>query len=252
MASKPSHPVTHQSSASPSRDSVEVWTIDLKTDTPFIEAAMASLPADERARAGRFRVAAARNRYLLAHSALRRLLAPKLNQTPGNISFQPGPNGKPELAGSIKQPLHFNLSHSGDLALVAISSVAPVGVDVEQIRPLANAVRLAGRFFKPSESAALSQCPASERQAAFFRVWTRKEALLKATGQGIAYGLGRFEVSCEPGGGLLAVDGNATKAQHWTLHDWCPTEGYLAAAAIERPDAQFTIQEFHFAGSWPG
>lgn len=248
MASTPSHRVTRQSSATPARDLVEVWTIDLKADSPFVEAAVALLSAEEKARAGRFKVAAARNRYVLAHTALRRLLAARLNQTPAGLAFHMGPHGKPELAGTLKQRLQFNLSHSGDLALVAISSVAPVGVDVEQIRPMSDAVRLAERFFKPAESRALGQCPESERQAAFFRMWTRKEALLKATGQGIAYGLERFEVSCEHGKALLAVDGNTAKTREWTLHDWSPTAGYLAAVAIERPDALFTIREFRFDG----
>jgi 4'-phosphopantetheinyl transferase len=106
--------------------------------------------------------------------------------------------------------------------------------------------RLTKRFFTPTEGEAFLRLPAAERTAAFFRLWTRKEALLKATGQGIAHGLERFEVSCEPEGGLLAVEGDQARAALWTLRSWSPAEGYVAAVAVPQPGASLHCRKFEF------
>jgi hypothetical protein len=129
---------------------MEVWCIDLGANASFVHAAMESLSAQERLRADQCMIPAARTRYILAHAALRRLLAAKLNRDAEEVVFTSGPHGKPELALPLRHPLRFNLSHSGNLALVAISPVAEVGIDVERVRPMPDAVRLAKRFFTPS------------------------------------------------------------------------------------------------------
>lgn len=247
MVSKPSHTTASDSRTAFSRGNVEVWIIDLSVPAPFITQLMDFLPAEEHRQAERFRNPAAQRSYVLAHAALRRLLAARLNVAPAEIPLRRGPHGKPQLSGALENRLGFNLTHSGELALVAISTSAEVGVDVERLRPMPDAVRLATRFFTPAESAALAQVPEPERASAFFRLWTRKEALLKATGIGITHGLGRFEVSCDVAGRLISVEGDPAGAAQWTLHSWSPAEGYLGAVAVPLPDTKFQFGQYQWS-----
>jgi len=227
-------------------NNLEIWIIDLNQPESFMATAGEFLPPEEMARSSRFRHLTARRNYLVAHSAMRRLLGAMLNLEPREIPLGTSPHGKPELAGALRGQLHFNLTHSGNLALLAVCADMEVGVDVERIRPVPDALRLATRFFTPTEAAALDKTPEPDRHLAFFRLWTRKEALVKATGEGIAHGLARFDVSVEADAGLKAIDGDATQAAQWTLHGFSPAEGYLAAAAVQRPDAQFFLHQYQF------
>ena len=119
---------------------------------------------------------------------------------PGKLQFRYGPKGKPELAGKASQrPLHFNVSHSHGLALYAVTREHEIGVDVERIRPDLAGEKIAERFFSSREAATLRELPAHMRQKAFYTCWTRKEAYLKAIGQGITLHLDQFEVSVAPG-----------------------------------------------------
>jgi len=249
--------MTTQSSTTvppPSRPTVEVWQIALAASASMIEQARNCLPAAELARARSFRDENAQRRHILAHAALRCLLANKSNCDPREITFQIGPHGKPALAAAHGAPLHFNLSHSGELALVAISKTAEVGADVEYIRPLRDPIALAKRYFTPGELSELTSTPQAERTDCFFRLWTQKEALLKATGQGIANGLQRFEVTSQSGGGLVAVDGQAGAEFGWSLVNWklalpgLPvsdrTGQYAAACAVLAPNATMIQKEF--------
>jgi 4'-phosphopantetheinyl transferase len=222
----------------------DLWVVDLNGGGLSAVEATTLLSPDERARADAFRHEAARRRYLFAHAALRRILADRLEVAPLGLSFATGPQGKPELAGAFAGRLHFNLTHSADLALAAVSTAADVGVDVEKLRPSPNALALAERFFTPAESVALAALPAAEQPEAFLQFWTRKEALAKATGQGILTALTRFELACDANAPLRAIDGDPALAQQWTLHTFTPAPGYLAAAAIPRPAARFTLHHF--------
>lgn len=228
---------------------MEVWTIDLNQPEPFILAANELLTSDEMGRANKFTNAHARRNHVVTRSVLRVLLATKLEIKPEEIPLCVGPYGKPELAGKLKGRLHFNLSHSGKVGLIALSPDTEVGVDIEHVRPMPQATRLAQRFFTSTEAAALRQFPEWERDVSFLRIWTRKEALLKATGAGIAGGLARLEVTCEDNGRLIALDGKQDYAAKWTLHSWCPVEDYLATVAVPSPDPLITFHEFGF-GNW--
>jgi 4'-phosphopantetheinyl transferase len=223
---------------------VAIWTIRLDAADRPLKIAAALLSPDERTRAEAFRIEAARRRFIIARAALRQILAQELKRDPAEIEFRTGPHGKPALVTPPADPFDFNLSHSGDLALVAVSRIGEVGVDVEKLRPLPGAQRLADRFFLPQESAALRQMPESGRAAAFFNLWTRKEALAKATGQGIAHSLTRFEVSWEAVAVLKSVDGDAQTAAQWSLHAFEPAPGYVAAIAVHSPESQFAIHSF--------
>ncbi|HEV2393476.1 MAG TPA: 4'-phosphopantetheinyl transferase superfamily protein [Verrucomicrobiae bacterium] len=155
---------------------------------------------DEIQRAGRFHFEQHRNRFIAGRGLLRAVLARYLCAAPKQIKFAYGTNGKPCLAKSTGgDNLEFNLAHSEDVALLAVTRTFPVGIDVERIRPMPDAAELVARFFSPRESAIFRGLPSEEQSSAFFSLWTRKEALLKATGEGIGHLLNQVEVSFLPG-----------------------------------------------------
>lgn len=223
---------------------VEVWTVALDVPSKIVAAAHAILTPAEQHRAGQFRVAPARRNYVVAHAALRRIVADRLSRAPGEVNFQNGPHGKPALAGEPGAHLEFNLSHSGDFALVAASRTAPVGVDVERIRAFPDALAIARRFFTSAEAAVLSDLSGPEQVTGFFTLWTCKEALVKGTGQGIAHALSRFEFAWGTPPALRSVDGGAKAAEQWSLHSFQPAAGYVAAVAVEASNARFILREF--------
>ncbi len=210
---------------------VHVWRVGLDRNSEEIHQFRAMLSQDERKRADRFHFEPDRNRFIVGRGRLRSLLADYLQVAPEGIEFQYSAKGKPMLA-NIEQNLHFNLSHSGGLALYAIAS-EPVGIDLEQIRSLSDAEQLAKRFFMPAEAEAIAALPMAQKQAAFLNAWTRKEAYLKATGDGLA-GLDEVEVSLIPGmpATLLRIKGNSELASQWFISELHPHPDYVAAVAI--------------------
>ena len=140
------------------------------------------------------------------------------------------PMGKPRLAGG---DLHFNVSHSGDLVLIGLCRDHPVGVDVEQKRPIANLMQLAERFLSAGDVQRILEAEAGQREQAFYKTWTRKEAMAKAIGRGLTLGFQNFEITIWPdGSGRCASVGNdAIEAESCVVHDLVPGEGYVAAAA---------------------
>ena len=223
---------------------VEVWTIGIPGPDATLATALTLLSREELARVDAFRNEQARRNYIFAHAALRQILGTHLNAPPAEIVFRTGPHGKPELAGAHGGRLHFNLSHSADLALIAVTRDAEAGIDVEKLRPMPDAQRIAERFFSPPESAALKQLSESEQAAVFFNLWTRKEALAKATGLGIAHSLTRFEVTWDGEAAVKAIDGDARQANRWSLRAFNPASGYIAAVAVNSGAARFSFREF--------
>jgi 4'-phosphopantetheinyl transferase len=248
----------HSSNASPTTDvdeiqttsqaaataAVTVWNIYLAVAAETVQAALTRLSETEQARAEQFRIEPARRNYIVAHAALRQILAGCLHCDAAELSFHFGPHGKPALGGDHVGRLHFNLTHSADRALVAVCPESAVGVDVERVRPLPDAMSIARRFFTAAEVEALEQFPPAERHAAFFRLWTRKESLAKATGDGIAESLARFEVSCGPKAVVRRVGGEAGEAAPWTLKSFEPAAGYVAAVAVQSGAASFEFKPF--------
>jgi 4'-phosphopantetheinyl transferase len=217
-------------------DEVHVWCAVLERPAAELERLARLLSGDEQERAARFRLAPVREQFVVARACLRSLLGGYLGVEPGRVVFSLGPQGKPRLASPAPSPpLFFNLSHSHGLALVALALVGEVGVDVEQLRPQTNNLELAERFFSPPEAAALRALPAWQREEAFFHVWTRKEAFMKATGFGLSHGLERSEMSVRPGEAarLLRLDGQEAPAARWSLQDLAPAPGYVGALALE-------------------
>jgi 4'-phosphopantetheinyl transferase len=195
-----------------------------------------TLDAEERHRAGRFRAPADQQRFIAARGTMRLLLGRYLNQAPREVRFRYGPNGKPALEGTANTAdLRFNLSHSNSHGLLAITLGREIGVDLEWMRPLPDALAIAQRFFAPREYATLLGLAKGCQQEAFFACWTRKEAYLKAHGGGLSFPLDRFEVSLTPGepARLLRITDEPEGHLHWSLHDLPQISGYRAALAVQ-------------------
>lgn len=178
----------------PGPDEVALWRVACPPDGPLPAALRQVLDAGERARADRFLRQADRRRFTVAHGVLRHILAAAVGRDPAALTFGAAAQGKPFL---LDEAVDFNISHSGTCVLVAVTVGAPVGVDVEAVRGLGDADALVARFYAPEEQRAFAACAAAERPGAFFTLWTRKEAYVKALGQGLSLGLATFAVSLD-------------------------------------------------------
>lgn len=211
---------------------VAVWRVPLDPARAPEASALAELSDAERERGARFVTDALRNRWFGAHIASRRILAAALDVAPSAVTYGVSANGKPFLDAPRASGLEFNRSDSGDIALVAVSWCGPVGVDVEQFHPARDRLPLSEAFFAEEERAALRALPADARTAAFYRLWARKEAFIKAIGVGIGFGLSRFAVTCDKGAPrLLRVDDDAHVDRPWQLIDVPVPPGYAGALA---------------------
>ena len=171
-------------------NTIEVWLTRTNVSAETLARASELLDEEERQRAARFRFDADRARSIVSRSALRHLLGQHLSRDPRELRFVCGAHGKPAL---VNGELEFNVSHSGDWAAIAIASHTPVGVDVEHERSLHDLAALTTRYFASSEAEAVLRDP-----SLFFPVWTAKESVIKATGEGLSLGLASFEVSPSP------------------------------------------------------
>ena len=214
-------------------DEVQVWRIDLAAAQELAESFGATLTPDERERAERFRDVAHRTRFVGVRGWLRTLLAAYLGELPADLRFRYGPHGKPALASANPDDLRFNLSHSGRTALLAVSRGREVGVDLEARR--GDKMRLAERFFAADEVVRLRAMPPDAREHAFYGCWTRKEAFVKARGEGLSLPLHRFAVAVAPDEppAILWVDGDPREGERWTVHDLPEIPGYASALVVE-------------------
>lgn len=193
------------------------------------------LSADERARAARFVFDRDRRRFTVTRACLRILLAKCCDVPPATIRFAYGTNGKPSLALDIaKSPVHFNVSHSQDLALIAMARDVALGVDVEAVRPVPDLLDIASRYFTPAEAETIVTAPPHQREVTFFLCWTRKEAVAKSLGDGLSIALDRYRVACRPGepARILEIDGDPDAARAWSVFDLRPAPGLVGAVAI--------------------
>lgn len=189
----------------------------------------ALLDAEERHRAARFVHATHRARFTIAHAALRLFLARCLGVEPAAVQYEAGRDGKPRL-GAGSRPLEFNLAHAEGLCLLAAVRARAVGVDVEFVRDLPDAASIADAHFTAAEREALRSLSAAERRAAFFRCWTRKEAVLKAEGEGLGRALDSLEVGLD-GAATVSVPRPAGPSE-WSLVGLPAPSGYAAAGAV--------------------
>ena len=222
-------------------DDVHVWRIALD-DESRLDECWALLSDIEQAKARRFYRDMHRRRYVVAHGTMRAILARYLGEPAESLCFAEGEHGKPSLvrASNASQPrVEFNLSHSDELGLVAVALDRPVGVDLERWSTETEHLELAERFFSPVERVALRALgdDLERLTAGFFAAWTRKEAYLKATGEGITRGLHHFDVSLAPdeGARLLADRLDPAAAERWTMQALAPAAGFSAALVATAP-----------------
>ncbi|HSR50192.1 MAG TPA: 4'-phosphopantetheinyl transferase superfamily protein [Acidobacteriota bacterium] len=212
---------------------IDVWPLRLEAPAAVIECFAAVLDAQERARRDRFAFQRLRDSFALSRGALRALLGRYLDIAAEDVAFRTGSKGKPCLRGDTN--LRFNLSHSGGLGLFAFAREVEIGADLEVFRPLADLGDIARRYFCREEFEELMKLDARQREDAFFLCWTRKEAYLKAVGNGLAAPLDSFRVTLEPGqeARMLHVEDDSEAARRWTLHDLSVAPGFAAALAYK-------------------
>jgi len=203
-------------------EEVDLWLAPLDCSTTSSRALIKTLSADEAARADSFNFAHDRARFIATRGILRDLLSKYLGCAPVEIRFAYQARGKPQLEQTecTTGDLRFNLSHCGTAALYAFSWGKEVGVDIELIRPGVPWERVASRFFAAREIAKLQQLPAHQRMTGFFTCWTRKEAYLKARGEGLFIPLDAFEVSAAPcETPMLLAAPDLKEPERWSLWD---------------------------------
>lgn len=213
---------------------VHVWRIALEDPVPA--GARTTLSESEQTRATAFRFPHLTARYVASHAAMRAILSQYTGVPPEAIAFAASKAGKPVLAGerAARTP-RFNLSHSHDLALLAVARLREVGVDIEYTRVGRARFDPLHGFFSRAECLALGALDPARLQDACYQCWTRKEAFLKARGDGLTLDLDAFDVSCDPDEPprILARRGTAADEREWSIFDLHPGAGFAAAGAIE-------------------
>jgi 4'-phosphopantetheinyl transferase len=220
---------------------VHVWALPVDA----FEREHGLLSPEEQTRAARFRFDADRALYIAGRAGARRLISAYAGLDAAALRFASGEHGKPALDGSVL-PLHFNWSHSGELALFAISPAAQVGVDIERTARFADIDAIAERVFSERELLDYRAQEGEARRIAFFNGWTRKEAFIKATGEGMARALKGFDVALLPSDlvCLRAIEGNTDAAACWSLHAFEPRAGYAAAVAVAAAGVALRVLEW--------
>ncbi len=220
---------------------VHIWHVWLHQPEAALAAYQSTLSLDELARAERFYFDRDRRRYIVARGQLRQLLAGYLDMTPAEIHFRYAAQGKPALAGDAD--VQFNVSHAQDVALIGFCRGAALGVDVEWIRPLSDMDAVAHRSFSAIEYADYLTMPPDRKPICFFNCWTRKEAFIKAVGEGLSYPLRAFAVTLLPGQPVRfrQIKGDTAAAAEWTLQSFQPAAGYVGALALKGTNWQVSL-----------
>lgn len=217
-------------------DDVHVWRAELDLPQERVQYYASLLSADEQSRAERFYLEQHQIRFIVARGTLRTLLGRYLDISPAQLNFEYSSRGKPRLAHSCGgSEVQFNVSHSQGLALFGVTYQRAIGIDLEFLRLLPDAEKIAQRFFSIREYTVISILPPEEQQKAFFKAWTSKEAYLKAMGEGLAGSLDRVEVSLVPNqpARLLSLDGDSFAASRWCLYELAPAYNFIGAVAVE-------------------
>jgi 4'-phosphopantetheinyl transferase len=215
-------------------EAVHLWAWALQPAARDLSAHAEILDRQERERMQRFHFAADSERYAVAHGNLRRILGAYLNLAPERLCFRNNQFGKPELQGETS--LKFSLSHSKSIAVLAVDHAQPVGVDVEDVRPIETEV--ADGHFSATELTDLRGLQGDAWLTGFYRCWTRKEAILKAEGVGLSRALDTFDVSLLPDKKAELISTRQRFSYPWKLHDLSPSSGTIGALATAQPHAR--------------
>lgn len=223
---------------------VHIWLAELDRPTEQQKALAQHLSPDEQARAIRFIDSRASKRFTAGRGLLRTILGTYLSISPPEVQFNYGVQGKPGLAHPDQEMIKFNLSHSGRYTLVAISPGTDVGVDIEEKRPLDNLEVITRRYFSVQEKEAIRSLPPIDQVNAFYDCWTRKEAFIKACGDGFSIPLDSFSVSLGPKESNLILDPTSTipPQTSWQIIPLSPPQGYAGAIATQ---GNHTLQHFN-------
>jgi len=198
------------------------------------------LDAEEKRRHQRFKFDKDKRQFAVSHNVLRKTLGHYLGCHPAEVKFQYNTHQKPHLADT---PLHFNLSHSGDFALIAVTLDTPIGADIERVQNRMLDDAIVERFFSASECLAYNALSTHQKLEGFYHAWTCKEAFIKAIGEGVFYGLDQFDVQLIPGeeARVLSVKNDQKAAEKWQMHGFSPAEHYCAAVAWEGPKKELVF-----------
>ena len=215
---------------------IHVWRIFLAKIASYLPSLQQTLSDDELTKAERFHFQKDRTQFMVSRGALRAILSQYLDINPRALRFDYNPYGKPSLI--VEQggdTLRFNLSHSHEVALIAITKNREIGVDIERLDANFPYQQIAERFFSPLENAVLRSLPEHIQPKAFFACWTRKEAYIKAVGKGLSIPLDCFDVTLAPGepAALLNIQKKPEEASRWSLIELIPSSDMVATVAVE-------------------
>ncbi|MFL6352865.1 MAG: 4'-phosphopantetheinyl transferase family protein [Bryobacteraceae bacterium] len=215
-----------------SRHEVHAWAVNLDGPSASLQEVSAALSPDERARAESFRFEHLKTRFCVSRGLLRFFLGAYLTTPPSDIQFSYGRYGKPSVARSAG--FQFNVAHSENVAVYAFAFGCELGVDVERIRNMRYIDAIARQFFCSEEAADLHSLELRERLDAFFACWTRKEAYIKATGEGLSASLSNFRVALRPSEApsFIHISGSTSEAESWSLYTLRPNETCVGALAF--------------------
>jgi 4'-phosphopantetheinyl transferase len=218
-------------------DAIEVVVTRLDAEPDVARASAALLSDAERQRAARFAFERDRRRFTVARARLRQLLGARLGVQPDSVELTYGAHGKPALARRFADSgLRFNVSHAEDIAVYAFSLGREIGIDVETVRMIRDADDIAARFFSRRENEDYLALDSRDKPLGFFNCWTRKEAFIKALGDGLYHPLDRFDVSLAPGepAEILRVESTSGDDCGWRMEGFSPAPGFVAAIVSER------------------
>jgi 4'-phosphopantetheinyl transferase len=221
---------------------VHIWRINLTCGAPEIHSLRTYLSEEELQRSRRFQSPQLQAQWTIARGAMRWILASYLDRSPDELQLRAGAHGKPELDGAPGS-IYFNLSHSGPLALLAVTGCGRVGIDLEELCENVEIEHIASSCFAPSESRELLALPAGKRRAAFFATWVRKEAFVKALGVGLSLPLDRFTVASDPDAPARLLSAEGEEPSRWTLLDLAEPN-FAAAVAVESNHATLRSMQF--------
>ena len=230
-----------------SKERVHIWRANLNPSPEEVTHLSALLAADETVRANKYRFPEHRRRFIVARGILRQLLGNYLDISPKSLKFEYSDRGKPHFGLNTGKAMQFNISHSEEYALFGFTYDRLIGVDIEYLREMPDAVKIAKRFFSPQEYELICNLDAKQQRQAFFKLWTAKEAYLKAIGTGLS-GLASININLDPSCDriYLSSNDNSASVDNWSIYSCIPTPNYVGTIAI---DARVTKQQIYF-WSW--
>jgi 4'-phosphopantetheinyl transferase len=244
---------THPTGLMLTTSNIHIWHASLGVPVSTFNWLSKALSADERQRADRLYFERDRRHFIICRGILRWILGSYLSVEPGELQFCYGENGKPAVRGQpCYETIRFNLSHSNGEALFAFTRGSEIGVDIEKTRDIPDMDQIAMRFFSLKEYELYSSLSKRKKQEAFFTCWTRKEAFIKATGDGLARPLNSFTVpvGADASAIPLSISGDTKNSVQWKLHAFMPKPGYVAALVIEGDGKQIIFREWNDYKKW--